>query len=249
MDIVISKDVKDMGKEAGTHAGRAIRNAISENGIANIILATGTSQFETLTQLIAEGDIDWSKVVMFHLDEYIGLPITHPASFRKYLKERFLMNVPPLKAAFLIDGETDASAECERLGKLISKHPIDVALVGIGENGHLAFNDPPADFDTEKPYLIVDLDDQCVQQQFGEGWFPSINDVPRKAISMSVKQIMKSKEIICSVPDSRKAVAVKNSLENPISNLFPASILQNHPHCTIFLDRSSAALLTPGITA
>ena len=249
MDIVISKDVKGMGKEAGISAGRAIRQAISENGIANIILATGTSQFETLTQLIAEDDIDWSKVVMFHLDEYIGLPITHPASFRKYLKERFLMNVPPLKAAFLIDGETDAKAECERLGKLISKHPIDVALVGIGENGHLAFNDPPADFDTEIPYLIVDLDDQCVQQQFGEGWFPSINDVPRKAISMSVKQIMKSKEIICSVPDSRKAVAVKNSLENPVSNLFPASILQKHPHCTIFLDHSSAALLNPGITA
>ena len=249
MEIVIGRDIKEMGKEAGISAGRAIRNAITERGIANIILATGTSQFETLNQLIADEGIDWSKVVMFHLDEYIGLPITHPASFRKYLKERFLTKVPPLKAAFLIDGETDANAECERLGKLISKHPIDVALVGIGENGHLAFNDPPADFDTEKPYIIVDLDDQCVQQQFGEGWFPSINDVPRKAISMSVKQIMRSKQIICSVPDSRKAVAVKNSIENQVSNLYPASILQSHPHCTIFLDPSSAALLTPGIIA
>lgn len=249
MDIVIGRDIKEMGKEAGIAAGRAIRNAIAERGIANIILATGTSQFETLNQLIAEDGINWSKVVMFHLDEYIGLPITHPASFRKYLKERFLTKVPPLKAAFLIDGETDANAECQRLGKLISKHPIDVALVGIGENGHLAFNDPPADFDTERPYIIVDLDDLCVQQQFGEGWFPSINDVPRKAISMSVKQIMRSKQIICSVPDSRKAVAVKNSLENPVSNIYPASILQNHPHCTIFLDPSSAALLTPGIMA
>ena len=249
MDIVIGRDIKEMGKQAGISAGLAIRTTITERGIANIILATGTSQFETLNQLIADEGIDWSKVVMFHLDEYIGLPITHPASFRKYLKERFLTKVPPLKAAFLIDGETDASSECERLGKLISKHPIDVALVGIGENGHLAFNDPPADFDTEKPYIIVDLDDQCVQQQFDEGWFPSINDVPRKAISMSVKQIMRSKQIICSVPDSRKAVAVKNSIENQVSNLYPASILQNHPHCTIFLDPSSAALLTPGIMA
>ena len=249
MDIVIGRDIKEMGKQAGISAGLAIRTAITERGITNIILATGTSQFETLNQLIADEGIDWSKVVMFHLDEYIGLPITHPASFRKYLKERFLTKVPPLKAAFLIDGETDASSECERLGKLISKHPIDVALVGIGENGHLAFNDPPADFDTEKPYIIVDLDDQCVQQQFGEGWFPSINDVPRKAISMSVKQIMRSKQIICSVPDFRKAVAVKNSIENQVSNLYPASILQNHPNCTIFLDPSSAALLTPGIMA
>jgi len=249
VDIVISRDTKELGKEAGINAGRAIRNAVAEKGIANIILATGTSQFETLNQLIAEEGIDWSKVVMFHLDEYIGLPITHPASFRKYLKERFLTKVPPLKAAFLIDGETNANAECERLSKLISKHPVDVALVGIGENGHLAFNDPPADFDTEKPYIVVDLDDLCVQQQFGEGWFPSINDVPRKAISMSVKQIMRSKQIICSVPDSRKAVAVKNSLENPVSNLYPASILQQHPLCTIFLDPSSAALLTPGIMA
>ena len=249
MEIVIGKDTKEMGKEAGISAGRVIRNAITERGIANIILATGTSQFETLNQLIADEGIDWSNVVMFHLDEYIGLPITHPASFRKYLKERFLTKVPPLKAAFLIDGETDANSECERLGKLISKHAIDVALVGIGENGHLAFNDPPADFDSEKPYIIVDLDDQCVQQQFGEGWFPSINDVPRKAISMSVKQIMRSKQIICSVPDSRKAVAVKNSIENQVSNLYPASILQTHANCTIFLDPSSAALLTPGIIA
>lgn len=249
MEIVISRDARQLGKEAGANAARAIRYAITERGMANIILATGTSQFETLSQLTAEGDIDWSKVVMFHLDEYIGLPITHPASFRKYLKERFLAKVPPLRAAFLIDGEADPEAECDRLGKLISTHPIDVALVGIGENGHLAFNDPPADFDTERPYLVVDLDDQCVQQQFGEGWFPSLDDVPRKAISMSVKQIMKSKHIICSVPDRRKAVAVKNSVENQVSNIYPASILQTHQHCTIYLDPSSAALLSPGITA
>jgi len=247
MNIIVSQDPVEMGHVAGTNAAASIRKAIAEKGSANVILATGTSQFETLHQLIREKDIDWSKVVMFHLDEYIGLPVTHPASFRKYLKERFLSNVPPLKAAYLIDGETDPQAECSRLGNLISSHPIDVALVGIGENGHLAFNDPPADFETDQPYLIVALDDLCVKQQFGEGWFASIDDVPRRAISMSVKQIMKSKRIICSVPDSRKAVAVKHSLELPVSNLHPASILQRHPDCVMCLDTSSAELLTPGI--
>jgi glucosamine-6-phosphate deaminase len=249
MDIVISDDNIETGKVAGAAAAKAIRNAISERGRANIILATGTSQFETLRHLIADNVIDWSKVVMFHLDEYIGLSVTHPASFRKYLKERFLANVPPLLAAYLIDGETDPQLECDRLGKLIEKNPIDVALVGIGENGHLAFNDPPADFEIEQPYIVVTLDDLCVQQQFGEGWFKSINEVPRRAISMSVIQIMKSKQIICSVPDARKAQAVKNSLENAVSNLYPASILQLHQQCTIYLDRSSAALLTPSIIA
>jgi len=249
MDIIISHDHVEMGKVAGASAADIIRKAIAEKGSANIILATGTSQFETLNQLTWEPDIDWSKVVMFHLDEYIGLSITHPASFRKYLKERFLSKVHPLKAAHLINGETDPQAECVRLGNLIKQYPIDVALVGIGENGHLAFNDPPADFETEQPYILVALDDLCVKQQYGEGWFSSLDEVPRKAISMSVKQILKSKQIICSVPDSRKAMAVKNSLEQQVSNIFPASILQLHPHCTIYLDTSSAALLTPRIVA
>lgn len=238
-----------MGTAAGINAAISIRKAIKEKGRANIILATGTSQFETLNQLLREKDIDWSKVVMFHLDEYIGLSITHPASFRKYLTERFLSHVPPLKAAYLVDGETDPKSECERLGKLIKQYPIDVALVGIGENGHLAFNDPPADFDVEDPYIIVALDDLCVKQQYGEGWFATIEDVPRKAISMSIKQILISKEIICSVPDSRKATAVKNCLEKPISNLHPASILQAHSNCTIYLDQYSASHLSPKIVA
>lgn len=249
MEIIISQDHVEMGKVAGARAADIIRKAIAEKGSANIILATGTSQFETLNQLIRERDIDWNNVVMFHLDEYIGLPLTHPASFRKYLNERFLSKVSPLKAAHLINGETDPKAECQRLGDLISQHPIDVALVGIGENGHLAFNDPPADFKTEQPYIVVALDDLCVKQQYGEGWFASIQEVPRQAISMSVKQILKSKEIICSVPDGRKAIAVKNSLEQSISNLYPASILQLHSHCTIYLDKSSAALLTPSMMA
>lgn len=231
-----------LGKAAAKHAAQLLHKAIETNGSANIILATGTSQFETLNQLINE-DVDWSKVTMFHLDEYIGLPITHAASFRKYLQERFISKVD-LKEVYLINGETNAQQECKRLGELITQHPIDVALIGIGENGHLAFNDPPADFETEEPYIIVELDNVCRQQQMNEGWFNSIDDVPQKAISMSVKQIMKSKNIICSVPGKRKAVAVKNSLENTVSNLFPASILQTHALCIVYLDKDAASLLS-----
>src|SRR4026207_337452 len=237
MNVQIFENVNELGKGAGSAAALLIRETIKENGGANIILATGTSQFETLNQLIHEQDIDWNKVVMFHLDEYIGLPVTHPASFRKYLQERVLSELPALKAVYLINGETDAKAECERLGKLITAHPVDVALVGIGENGHLAFNDPPADFDTEEPYIIVKLDEACKKQQMGEGWFKSITEVPEYAISMSIKQILRSKNIICSVPDSRKALAIKNTLERPVNNLYPASILQLHPGCYCFLDK------------
>ncbi|MBA4140021.1 MAG: glucosamine-6-phosphate deaminase [Segetibacter sp.] len=244
MDIIVTNSPKELGKAAGNAAATLIRQAIANNGTANIILATGTSQFETLNQLISEHGIDWSKVIMFHLDEYIGLPVTHPASFRKYLKERFIEKVLSLKAANLINGEENAQAECKRLGNLINKHPIDVALVGIGENGHLAFNDPPANFETEDPYIIVELDEPCRKQQLGEGWFNTLENVPKQAISMSIKQILKSKHIICSVPDSRKAMAVKDSLEQPVSNLYPASILQLHAHCTCFVDKSSAALLS-----
>lgn len=243
MKINIAATNHELGKEAGKATAMHIKEAIEKKGFANIILATGTSQFETLSQLIDEKDINWSLVTMFHLDEYIGLSETHPASFRKYLKERFLANVPPLKGVFLIDGETDPNLECARLDGLISQHPIDVALVGIGENGHLAFNDPPADFEAENAYLVVNLDEPCRKQQMNEGWFDSLDVVPKQAISMSIKQIMKSKHIICSVPDQRKAEAVKNSLENEISNLFPASILQLHPDCGFFLDTASASLL------
>jgi glucosamine-6-phosphate deaminase len=244
MEIKISKDKQKLGIEAGMAAADLIRKAIAEKGCANVILATGTSQFETLNQLISE-DVDWGKVVMFHLDEYIGLPQTANASFRKYLKERFLAKVPALKSEYLIDGEKDAEAECQRLGDLITRHPIDVALVGVGENGHLAFNDPPADFDTDRPYLVVDLDEQCRKQQLAEGWFDSLDEVPKQAISMSVKQIMKSKTIICSVPDSRKAMAVKNCLVKTVDNKYPASILRFHPSCFYYLDQASASLLAP----
>lgn len=244
MKIIVAKDPQELGKTAGTDAGNLIKQAITDNGSANIILATGTSQFETLKQLISEPGIDWGKVMMFHLDEYIGLPTTANASFRKYLKERFIDQVPALKQAHLINGEGNPNTECSRLGKLITEHHIDVALVGIGENGHLAFNDPPADFNTIEPYIIVQLDEACRKQQLGEGWFDSLEAVPKRAISMSIQQILKSKYILCSVPDSRKADAVKNCLEEPVSNLNPASILQLHPNCTLYLDESSAALLS-----
>lgn len=244
MQISISKNPQELGKHAGKTGAELIRQVIQNQGFANIILATGTSQFETLKQVLEEKDIDWAKVSVFHLDEYLGLPITHPASFRKYLMERFFIHVPQLKAYYLIDGEADPAQECIRLGDLISKHPIDVAFVGIGENAHLAFNDPPADFETVSPYIVVDLDHACRMQQLGEGWFKSLEEVPLKAISMSIRQILKSRSIICSVPDERKAIAVKHSVEGNVSPEFPASILQNHPDCQLFLDDDSSSQLS-----
>lgn len=244
MEIIVSENKNRLGEKAGKTAASAIRKAIAEKGTANIILATGQSQFETLEQLVSEQDIDWEEVRMFHLDEYIGLKESSKASFRKYLKERFIEKVTPLFEAHLINGEAaDPEQECERLGQIIQKHPIDLAFVGIGENGHLAFNDPPADFETENAYIVVHLDEKCRKQQLGEGWFATVDDVPRQAISMSVKQMMKAKKIICSCPDNRKAQAVSNCITLPVSNLHPASILQEHPDCSLFLDNASAALL------
>ena len=243
MNIRIYSNPEQAGVESGKQGAALIRETIAAKGFANIILATGTSQFETLSQLVSE-DIDWSKVHLFHLDEYIDLPDSHPASFRNYLIARFISKVKNLKAVHLINGEAQPQEECRRLSEIISQHPIDVAFIGIGENGHLAFNDPPADFDTEEPYIVVELDEACRKQQLGEGWFPDLNAVPRSAISMSVKHIMKSATLICTVPDSRKAEAVKNSLEKPVSNLFPATILQKHPDCRFYFDTNSAALLS-----
>jgi len=242
MRIIVKKDPAELGKEAGQMAAQIIRHSIENKGEVNLILATGTSQFETLNQLVKE-EIDWSRVVMFHLDEFIGLSESSPASFRRYLKERFIQKVTPLKEMYFVNGEGDPAKECTRLSKIIRNTSIDLALVGIGENGHLGFNDPPADFETDKPFIVVNLDEKCRRQQFGEGWFKSINDVPQTAITMSVRQIMKSMQIICSVPDKRKAVAVRDCFENPVSNLFPASVLQTHKNCVCFLDKSSSALL------
>lgn len=245
MKVEVEKDKYKLGKKAGRFAAEKIRNAIADNRQANIILATGKSQFETLEQLVREPGIDWGKVRMFHLDEYIGLPATANASFRRYLKERFIEKIDPLLESHLIRGEAiNPEDECHRLGAIIQKSPIDVALVGIGENGHLAFNDPPANFEVEDPYLVVDLDSACRKQQLGEGWFNHLEEVPRRAISMSIRQILKSKSIVCSVPDRRKAQAVKDCLTLPVSTLHPASILQQHADCTFFLDEGSALLVS-----
>lgn len=243
MQISISKTKEEMGREAARAGAARIREALNEQDAARIILATGASQFEMLGHLVRE-DIDWSRVTAFHLDEYIGMPVEHPASFRRYLKERFVDRLPqPLGAFHYIEAERDAKAEIARLNRLIAQDPVDVAFVGIGENAHLAFNDPPADFEVEDPYLTVELDEACRRQQMGEGWFDSFDEVPEQAVSMSIRQIMKARTIICTVPDERKAEAVKWALEGPVTPKVPASILQRHADCRLFLDTAAAALL------
>lgn len=244
MQIEIFADPDQLGA-AAAHSGAAlIRDTLAQCGEANIILATGASQFTMLASLVAEPDIDWGKVRCFHLDEYVGMPISHPASFRKYLKERFVDALPSPPCSFeYIDGEADPNEECRRLGKAIEPFAIDVAFIGIGENGHLAFNDPPADFVTQQPYLVVELDEACRKQQHGEGWFESMEAVPTHAISMSVNHILKSQAIICSVPDERKSAAVQRAVEGDVSPLCPASILNQHSATTLFLDKASASRL------
>ena len=243
MKIGIFETKDNMGKAAAEEAARILTKTIKEKGEANFIVATGASQFEFLENLTNISSIDWSKTTMFHLDEYVGIPESHPASFRKYLKKRLINKVHPGNVHLIKGDAKSPELECERLDKIIKQKEIDVAFVGIGENGHLAFNDPPADFDTKKPYLVVNLDDACRKQQFGEGWFKSFDDVPKRAISMSINQIMKSKNIICTVPDSRKAQAVKDCFEGQdISPEYPASILKNHGRAFLFLDEASAKL-------
>jgi glucosamine-6-phosphate deaminase len=245
MKTIVCENKSELGRRAAAEGARRIREAIRRRGAARIIVATGASQFEMLAALTAE-NLPWHRVTAFHLDEYVGLPITHPASFRRYLWERFVRRLPlPLAAFHYIDGEADLAAECRRLGALIRQAPVDVAFVGIGENGHLAFNDPPADFRTRQPYLVVELDEACRRQQLGEGWFPHLRAVPRRAISMSCRQIMAARAVICSVPDRRKAVAVRNAVRGAVTPQVPASILQRHPAATIYLDPDSASLLKP----
>lgn len=246
MDIYIGKDKLDMAAKAAKRAGDRIRKSIAEKGEARIIVATGASQFEFLEALVREPGIDWTKVTGFHLDEYVGLPATHKASFRGYMRERLVAKTPqPMKAFNEVNGEAaDSEAEIDRLEKLVREAPIDIACIGFGENGHIAFNDPPADFDTNRAYKVVALDEKCRMQQVGEGWFPDLASVPTHAFSMTVKQIMWSQAIVCTCPDKRKAVAVKGCLEGPITNTVPGTILQLHPDCGMFLDPDSASLLS-----
>ncbi len=243
MNVVIESDAESMGRRAACDGAELIRAAIAARGEAGIIVATGASQFTMLAALVAADDIDWGKVTGFHLDEYIGLSMSHPASFRGYLKQRFV-DLVPIRTFHYIDGEADPAAECRRVGDILSRHPVDVAFVGIGENGHLAFNDPPADFETDEPYLVVDLDDACRRQQLGEGWFPTLDDVPARAISMSIRQIMTAAAIVCTVPDRRKASAVRAAVEGPVTPDVPSSILQQHPQATLYLDAEAASLLS-----
>lgn len=246
MKIKILTDKESLGRAAADHAARSLRRVIRDQGNARIIAATGVSQFEFLDALTSEPEIDWGRVEVFHLDEYVGLPITHPASFRKYLFER-LIHKTGITRYHLLDGDGDPERSIRQIGGKLQSKPVDIAFAGIGENGHLAFNDPPADFKTEEPYLIVDLDDACRQQQVNEGWFAKLTDVPKRAISMSVREVLRAKEIIVVVPDTRKAHAVKCCLEGDVSPMVPASILRNHPNATIYLDTDSAALLSPGV--
>ncbi len=233
-----------MSRAAARDAAQVLRDVIAAEGRARIIAATGASQIEFLEALVATPGIDWTRVEMFHLDEYVGLPVDHPASFRRYLFER-LIEPAGIASYHLLDGEREPRAVAEEAGRSIVSAPIDVAFVGIGENGHLAFNDPPADFVTERPYLVVQLDEACRHQQVGEGWFAAIDEVPTEAISMSVRQILKARTILCIVPDARKAAAVHTCLEGEVSPLAPASILQTHPATTVYLDQASAVQLKP----
>jgi len=240
--IEIFEDKTSLSRSAAEYAAGSMREILSRQDSLRLVAATGASQFDFLAILTSLPGIDWSRVEVFHLDEYVGLPITHPASFRRYLQERLI--APTGVTNFHgIDGMGDPETVAREMGEALATKPVDLLFAGIGENGHLAFNDPPADFETERPYLVVELDEACRKQQVGEGWFPSMNDVPRRAISMSIRQILKAKEILTISPDARKAQAVKATLEGEISPMAPASILRRHANTTLYLDTKSASLL------
>jgi len=245
--IKVFHDRAVLGQAAAEQAAAAIRRAIAERGHARIIAATAASQVEFLDALTKATGIDWSKVEVFHLDEYIGLPASHPGSFRKMLLE-LLVQKAGITNYHLLDGDAaDPLEAAQHASKQLASQPVDIAFLGIGENGHIAFNDPPADFETEEPYIIVNLDEACRQQQVGEAWFADISQVPKRAISMSARQILKAREILAVVPGPRKAQAVKACFEGAVSPMAPASILRTHPNATVYLDENSASLLGPAL--
>jgi len=245
MKIDISDNKNEMGSRAADQAAAIICAAIAERNEARVIFASAASQFEFIEALLAHAEIDWSKVCGFHLDEYVGLAADHPASFRRFLKERLLAKLPcPVKRFTFVGGDApDTAAECARLEAAIREKPVDLACIGIGENGHIAFNDPPADFETDAAYAVVALDEVCRRQQVGEGWYPNLDAVPTHAFSMTVPQILAAQEIVVIVPDDRKAKAVSMAVDGPITNMCPSSILRTHPRCTLFLDKPAASLL------
>jgi glucosamine-6-phosphate deaminase len=242
--VKIYEDKRALGQAAAERAAATLRRAARERGSARIVAATGTSQFEFFDALTAMPDVPWQNVEMFHLDEYIGLPLSHPASFRRYLLDRLIEKVG-IEKYHLLDGQRSPGEAIRQVGVELKSRPVDIAFVGIGENGHLAFNDPPADFETEEPFVVVELDEACRRQQVGEGWFRDVSEVPGQAITMSIRQILKAREIIAIVPDARKAQAVRACCEGEVSCMAPASILQRHSNTTLFLDRESARLLRP----
>lgn len=247
MLLLVFNDKVSLGSAAAEQAATAIKKAIAERGHARIIAATAASQLEFLDALTKTPDIDWKKVEAFHLDEYIGLPVTHPGSFRKMMMEQ-LVSKTGITDYHLLEGDAaDPSVAVREVSRQLASAPVDIAFLGIGENGHIAFNDPPADFDTEDPYIIVNLDEACRRQQVGEAWFADISQVPKRAISMSARQILKAKEILAVVPDRRKAEAVKACFEGKVSPMAPASILRRHANATIYLDNQSASLLSPAL--
>ncbi|MFA6948993.1 MAG: glucosamine-6-phosphate deaminase [Eubacteriales bacterium] len=241
MILEIYRTPEESGARAAARIADKLREAISLRGEARLLLSTGASQFKMFDSLCTL-DIDWSRVVMFHLDEYVALSGDHIASFRRYLRERFESKLPmPLKSAHYVDGEGDIAANIERLTSLFCAAPIDVGAIGIGENGHIAFNDPPADFETDKTYITVKLDDRCKAQQVREGWFDSIAEVPAQAVSMTVRAIMSCRSLVSVVPGAVKADAVRKTLGGAVAPDIPAAILKRHADWALYLDFASAA--------
>ncbi len=238
MQIYVYETAREMGERAAALAAAELNRAIEDRGEARLLLSTGASQFEMLDALIRE-NVAWEKVTMFHLDEYVNLPESHMASFRKYLKERFVGKIN-LREAVFVNGEGDVAANIRYLTGRIRERPVDVAAIGIGENGHIAFNDPPADFETDESYIVVNLDERCKGQQVGEGWFEDAGKVPDQAISMTVSQILKSRVIISVVPHRVKAGAVADTLAQPVNPMVPATVLKSHPSWYLFLDGEAA---------
>jgi glucosamine-6-phosphate deaminase len=243
LQVRIFNDKVEMGEASADFVSRHLQEATSKNGHANMILATGTSQFPFL-EALKKKDVEWEKITVFHLDEYIGLSDQHPASFRKYLKERILDEVKPYQIYFLNGDAPDIYAVIRGYEQLLMSHPVDIACIGIGENGHIAFNDPPvADFNDPHLVKVVQLDEACRKQQLGEGWFPTLEDVPREALSLTIPAIVRCKVISCVVPDERKSTAVYNTLYGEISTACPASVLCRHKDAVLFLDKYSASKL------
>lgn len=242
MKLRLEADCGAMSAAAAEHAAASLRRVIKQSGKARVVAATGASQLEFLRALTALTGVDWTRVELFHLDEYVGIPESHPASFRRYLREN-LIDKTGIRNYHFLDGTRPVEDVMREVGRELSSAAVDVMFAGIGENGHLAFNDPPADFDTTDPYILVDLDEACRRQQVGEGWFARVEDVPTRAISMSIRQMMKADELLVIVPDERKAFAVKSAVEGDVTALVPASIIRTHPNVTLYLDEPAASRL------